>query len=565
MATGTINFPVLTDAGTWLSPQLSAYSSPPFVATGVWNAAWKQQGSGISVPTASVSGSAFSGVWWPLYERVWWNAVHIVPNRFNLGFVLTAITRTFEVFNNYRVAKVLQSIALNPGTSGITIDTGPTPPAHFPTTQSFNYALHIPANGSPSINEAILFNFVGVTSTLTVTGSRITAWIITPDWSAGVRERLEFKTDVMVAWSGAEQRRALRLSPRRLFEFDVVVGRRERRYMEASLFEWSAQVWGLPIWPDGQLLTSAVGAGATVINCDTVNRDFSVGGLAILIGPDAVSFEVLQTTSVAAGSLTLTQATISAWPAGTRLYPVRAARLSSYPRITRESGNYATLRPAFQTVEPCDWAPATGLPQYRGINVLENSPDSGTKPAASYERQALIVDPGTGTMSALDTAQAGFPAWTHSWWAQGRPARSALRALLYLLRGRQGELWVPSYQNDLKLAANAASSATQIDVEYCGYTNFLSGKLNRRDIRIELSNGTILYRRITAALVVDANTERLTIDSSPGVALDTTQVRRISYMMLARLNADSIEIDHHTAADGLATAELPFRGVKHDV
>ncbi len=168
-------------------------------------------------------------------------------------------------------------------------------------------------------------------------------------------------------------------------------------------------------------------------------------------------------------------------------------------------------------------------------------------------------------MAVDDHAGIGFPVAGHAWWMRGRKERADFRALLYLLKGRQGEIWLPSYQRDLSLAALVAPAATTMDIETTGYTLYLVGQLNRKDIRIELKNGTVLYRRITGSTTVDANTERLSIDSALGVQVAPAQVRRISYMALSRLNSDSIDIMHVNAGNGLATASAQFRSLNHDV
>jgi hypothetical protein len=253
------------------------------------------------------------------------------------------------------------------------------------------------------------------------------------------------------------------------------------------------------------------------------------------------------------------------WPAQTKLYPAREAFLDSYPKLKRDNADFSTASPSFLIIEPCDWAAATGLATYRSAPVLENSPAEGSL-EMTHARNTVMIDCDTGVVQIDDPAQLGMPTSTHDWFMQGRANRAAFRSLLYMLKGRQGEIWIPTYQHDLKIAAAVAAGQSYIDVELTGYALYLLGQVNRQDIRIELYNGTILYRRITAAAGLDANTERLTLDTDIGPAVAMTDVRRISYMALCRLNSDAIEIQHHTAAslnDGLATSSTPWQALNH--
>ena len=60
-------------------------------------------------------------------------------------------------------------------------------------------------------------------------------WTFRPNWSGGVTERLEWLTDVLPSRVGAEQRRGLRLSPRRSLEFQLLLHGEERTFFDLML------------------------------------------------------------------------------------------------------------------------------------------------------------------------------------------------------------------------------------------------------------------------------------------------------------------------------------------
>ncbi|MDE4924371.1 hypothetical protein PQH03_06990 [Ralstonia insidiosa] len=495
----------------------------------------------------------------------WYFRIHVTPGMIALGNVVSNVTQQVGVWNAWlETPQTLNSID-SVNVDGIQLGGGGLLPQAFSPNQEVRYTVTVSTEGPPTISGSYTWRFAdGEAVMLSVTGNRISAWALTPDWAQPVVERLEFKTDIMTAWSGAEQRRALRVSPRRIFEFDVQAWQQDRRFVEAVLFAWSARVWALPVWPDGQKLAVDLLSGATAIPCDTVNRDFVAGGLAALVR-DAAHYEVVQIDTVSATSIGLKNPLAGKWPTGSKLYPARSARLTGYPKISRDNAEYATIKPSFVIVDACDWPVASGFPMYRSYPVLETAPDEGPGSESTYEREAVTLDNETGAITVDDHAGIGFTNQSHAWFMQGRTTRSAFRSLLYLLKGRRGVIWVPTYQADMILAAATTAGQPSIDIEMTGASLYLSGQRNRRDIRVELLDGRLFYRRITGATALDANTERVTLDSSLGINLAPAQVRKISYMAPSRLNSDSIEIQHHGMADGFASSVTPWRSLGEDL
>ena len=145
-------------------------------------------------------------------------------------------------------------------------------------------------------------------------------WTIAPNWREPVVERLAWMTDVFGSETGYEQRRAQRLAPRRSIEALYTPVDAERSFFELLLQRLGRTEFMLPLWFD-QGLASAV-AGST-ITVDTVNREFAVGSMALLLGNDPFSFETFTISAVAAGALTATVPLTGIWPAGTTVYPLR--------------------------------------------------------------------------------------------------------------------------------------------------------------------------------------------------------------------------------------------------
>lgn len=389
-------------------------------------------------------------------------------------------------------------------------------------------------------------------------------WPAPPDWADGVQETLTWLTDVMQASGTAQQQaRALRRAPRRTFAFTAQVDSDARRLMDAVAFDVGTSAFLLPIYPDVQWI-DGIALGATVIPCHTVGLDFAVGG-QIALWLDAQHWTLATIASMDAGSITLTAALTAAWPVGTRLYPVRRARLADVPQATLASADAAAWSISALIDEPCDWPPAWPIGTvYRSLPVLEWRGDEGEDPTTQYPRSGGTVDAGTGSVYYFDLPGLPLRLQVQRFVLGGRQSHTDFRALLYALAGRANRVWVSSWQDDLRLASPVTASATQLQATPCGYAVFGYQQRNRRDLRIELDDGTVLYRRVTGSAQT-AGGDTLQIDQALGRVVDPSQVRQISWMSLCTLAADAVSITHVTDADGVATCQLAWQAVADDV
>ncbi|URX63250.1 hypothetical protein KR767_04055 [Luteibacter anthropi] len=391
----------------------------------------------------------------------------------------------------------------------------------------------------------------------------VVPWTVPPDWSQPVRETLSWLTDYMSARNGARQKRQLRRAPRRTFQFQVLASDAEHRLLDALRFDQGSRPWALPIWPDGQFLVTTTAPGSLSTTCATSGRDFVAGGRA-LFWRSIDSWEVVTIAGVGSDKLTFTSPTLDTWGPGCRLYPLRTARIPAAIDATYRTDAATRMTVTMQVDEPCDWPAVAPSAMYRGMPVLESRHDETEDPTGRFDRSIQQVDAQTGTVAYIDLPGRAFRLQSHNWKLHGRTEHSDFRSLMYWLRGRMGTLWVPSFAADLLLASGAAAGDNQLNVEWSGYAVFGRQQSNRRDIRIELLDGTVLYRRITASIEA-GTTEILTLDSPLGLSVQRRMVRAINFMTLAEQAADTVALEHITGIEGVAHATTQWAGIRHDL
>jgi hypothetical protein len=384
------------------------------------------------------------------------------------------------------------------------------------------------------------------------------AWTFTA--GGEISERLDWLTDVLIAPTGPEQRRRLRPSPRIVLSFDGLESGATRREMETLLVANGAGEWYAPLPHDASELATALTSGA-VLDVDTTGRRFVAGGHALLIGDDARAYELGLIDSLTDSTVTLHVAPADTWPIGTRVVPMVKARLDAMPVLQRFTGDSVPLTLAFRFIEPLDWAEDAGDASYRDLPVMEWTHDWSTDPAFTPSRGLAIVDNDTSIPTVYDQAGIPLSQETRQYTLQGRDQIGAFRSLLYALGGRWSPLWLPTLAQDFLVTAPLASADTTLDVEWCGFAAWPLLP-NRRDIRIELTDGTVIYRRITDADALGDDQERLTLDSALGVDATAAQVRLVSFMALVRQDTD-VNLFRYWTSEVVLT-EMSFRGFRDD-
>lgn len=555
---GGIDNPNLT-VGHWAFAWVNQFAPSPYVSD-------TQRAGQAPLTThwpVAANGRSLSGQRGRAHVDDWYNRIHISPQQLDLGNVVSAQTTPVFLWNAFLEPRTLASIAgLD---EGIEVSGQPAPPLLFPALKELAWDVTVAPDGQPVLDTVVTWQFDnGREAGLRITANRIIAWTFVPDWGDGIRERLTASTDILQSESAASQRRRLRLAPRREFTGPMYAEGRERQLLDLALFGWSDRVWSMPIWPDIQLLEVGIAADVDFIPCSTQWLDFRDGGMAMLRGEDAFTSETVEILEVLSGGLQLKRNTQQAWPAGSRLYPARAAQLLDEPSLSKLTDRLIEAEVQFLIVEVCDWPEWLPSTLYRGYPVWDRRPDDTENLTHAAQRLRSTLDSGFAQPLITDTALRALQVLGQRHLDLGREARALVRSFIYGMHGRQKLVWVPSHMDDLTLVATVSAVATTLDIENIGYTRFSNGKPGRRDIRIELWDGTVRMRRIIGSTELDNQVERVGLDSALGVEVQPHQVARISWMNLVRFESDTQDIEHMTDSEGVAAWATVFREERDD-
>lgn len=492
-----------------------------------------------------------------------YDRIYITPMRIELGSLSTEQVRAIEIWNAWLVPQFLSSADIVDG-EGLDVTLPGELPLEWRPLQQRTIDLNVSVEGGATIDAQLVLTFTGLgTTTIPITGSRVFLWPLPADWAQGMREGLEWLTSVQRSIDGSRDAEPMREFPRRDFSIDYVADRKERRIIENAMFNWTGRIWTLPVYPDIERLASALPAasGAIPMPGGTADLDFAEGG-QVALWRDVDDYELVEIAEagVETNQLLLARPTLKNWPAGTRIYPTRQARLQSAPQLARKNDQVITFSASFDVDEPCDWPAIAPAAIYLGFPVLEHRTDEAEDPQGAYGRQLEVLDGNVGLVAVDDVTGFSWPTQSHAWRLDGRAERAAHRSLLYWLAGRAQALWLPTGNDDLQLVETASAPGATLTVAWAGIAKFLGGAPGRKHVRIELVDGTVFYRRISSIEELDAARERVALDPALGQALAPAQVRQISWMALSALASDRVEIAHMTDSKGGADCAVTFEG-----
>jgi hypothetical protein len=511
-------------------------------------------------PGISLGGEAL-GCFEELFEKT-----IISPRSKSCGFVLADVTWQTNLWNTHR-NKITALTGVGIQDSGnVSVDNPLGYPLTFAPFQARDFLTIVPRDGDATIQAILTFLLTGESGTdVLVTGSRIVVFPAEPDWSELVKERTQYLTDILLAYSAKEQRVALRKRPRTHLSYRVLpTEARVAAALEALLYSQQSHTFGVPFWPDAIKITASTDALTSLIHCSTANRKFAPGGIVVL-WRDPFTHEAATILSVAADSITTTAPLNNAWPADGFTYaiPVLTGRWDGDARQGHLTPSISDLEVAFQCDAAADVSPASPSLVY-GYDVLEVHPNAAQDRATEYSRNIQILDFKTGPSKMVDRSGVALGRINGFLWTlTDRAEITSFRAWYSLRKGQQRPFWVSSWRHDLVQAATLEAGNVNLIIEKTGFTKYQFPYLARHYLCFHMLDGSGIryYRKIIQASE-GVTTETLVLSSALSAsAVVPVGGCMISFLRLVRLATDEQELTWHSrdvAEAPLDLLELPL-------
>ena len=486
----------------------------------------------------------------PTFLDDYYFRVHVKPGVIALGNLLSAQVRTVEVWSAYLGPKLLSSIAQS-GTEGITFTQPVAPPTYFAALESRTYTVSISTNGPPIVDAIYSFHFPSETPTLSITGRRVVLWPFVPD--TGYDETMEWKTDLLDSFNN-EQRLALREAPRQTFSHKFLLDEQQFSRAKAIGTQWAHRVYGIAVWDEVTPLLNGLTAGSSFIAFDTANADYRDDDLIMLWASDT-NLAALEITTVTPTGVNLKLPLDKNWPK-CYIAPLRFARTLSGVEYSRAANKYITAKAQFLVTQNKDLGDNGSFPTYRGKPVMTDRSAVVGDLSEKIVRTIDMFDNGSGPIQ-IDIASNWVRFMqTISFIKNNKADVWKLRKWIHARRGKQRAFWLPSWNRDLVILQNVASTASSITVSPIGYPLYYTVK----DIMIQLLNGTRIFARVTSGSTDNDGNEALSLSAQIGTAFATTDIDFVCFMSHVRFDTDLVTFNHRDVGQvstSIALAETP--------
>lgn len=485
--------------------------------------------------------------------------IYLLPRSIDAGIILSDQVVIIDLYSSFRTVDRSWTAYDDSGAGqGVDIDSSPPPTVVFPPHSGATRTLTISLNGPTAINSTLDFTFdIPGLLQIPIIGTRSVLFPIEPEQP--IQEMLEFLTDVMVARSGKEQRRALRKNPRVVYGLTYKTEGRERRLLENLIFDGQDRAFGVPIWFEPTALEAPIAINDTTITIGTTAAaDYRDDGLAV-VWIDAFTFEALQVASFTATTITFSSPFLSAFPVGARVMPVRTALMMKRVSQSKRIKNLQTDRISFRVIDnDINIASTAAFNSYDG-RVLLDGPNfvDGQSLKQILSRNIQIIDNGTGSPAQFTDQPVSRIGSAKGFVTTDRGDLQDVRNLLHALKGKQVSFYLSTFYDDFDPVADIGPTDQSIDVSDVSYSDSVQSRQPRNVIRIHKTDGTFSDPKlVTGASKPSPGVERLSISpDDTGITALIADVERIEYIEKVRLDSDIVRITH---LDGNGTALVTF-------
>lgn len=467
----------------------------------------------------------------------WYDNIILSPSVVNVGTIISNFEFDLVVWNSGFAPKTFSVVKR--GWDGIE-DNIPSSVELGPLCWR-SYHLVVTMDGPSSIGAFIEFLSGDDLSLAAITGLRGVFWGFRPD--RGLREIWEWKTEIQTAWDFSEQRLALRDVPRLRFELSYALPGAQATQADMMLYDMAAYTFSFPRFE--QAVRATVHAGDEAVACDLSYSNWKAGDIGLLWKSPRKA-ELFTVGAVGSASLQPTQAIVQEFGEAL-VMPCTYATLDGDITRSDRSISLSDFSVTFLLADPPDW----GIPQDSEIQQMEGHDvweiplyvQGGTF-ARSLTRPCVTLDNGLGPVKKVHAQPTSTGSWKITIPCGTLEEIMTVRGWILRRQGCVRPFWLSSGRKDFIPVATLRAGSQTLVVQSCftGMNSLPLRSLHKR-LRIEMVDGTVLYRTIQSLVANDETTDNVRLSEALDKVNDipASRFRRISFLTLVRLSSDRVE------------------------
>jgi hypothetical protein len=394
---------------------------------------------------------------------------------------------------------------------------------------------------------------------------------VLPNWQNGIVERIEYLTDILNGERATEQRRSLRTIPRRSIEASFLrTGAIQDRL--ANFFTgMGTKPFLVPLWHEQYTLQFPLGPSSSVLafpEGTLALREFRAGDVAIVFDKDPNVFDVvvIQGVDAPSDSMSVGLGLERTWHEGSRIIPLRKARLLDTPSIDNRTTDIGTMQLRFELLDgTVPFEPSWGYCS----PLLRLEPNWQDNVVAGYERLVFELDNTLTTPFVVDPSDQTLVTQRAGFRLKGRAEVTALRSFIGAARGRAVRFYAPTYTDDVQPIGDIPAGQDHFDIYPSGlWETTQTRQFSRRTLGFFFKDDSPPFYRTVEAVApmglsgppYSMTAERLYVDQHMP-PIDMSRIKRISWMQAVRFDQDAFELHHLVDSSAVVRATLVFKGV----
>lgn len=532
----------------------------PVVALQLLDGQQLSVGSFTNTQPVTLDSRTVAGVMAQTFFDDFYNQLFFLPARLDFGTITAAESITLQIWNAYLGPTVLESIEPTGG-QGLSV-SGPIMPFTMASLASGIWTVTAAPSGPAELNAIIHFVFNRVSRDIVAVGTRAETVALLPNWRESFKVTYSFKTEILVSRSGREQRRALRWSPRKSFEFLWTARRDQLQQVNGVMSK--AQNRTLLMVEETRFAETAVETAAGSLSITFAPRPrWLVAGTVIMLEYKDHR-ESVQVASVLADAVSFDSGTTRIWPAGTRAYPHLSGRLAdriATKRLTNATADVTVLFDVMPGSEPKIAAdPATPWGVWNGREVLLAKPNWGEAVTLDFEHERDLIDYGRGVTQLFSPVAFGTPMYRATYTGKTQAEMDRLIQFFCRRRGKCGEFYMPTWENDLPVVAAAEIGSHSLEVSGAHHARLFDLDTVHRALVVINKNGTMQMNAVQRIFPLGEGQSLVSCADQWTAAIVPANVLMVCWLLVWRFASDEITAEYLTRTVGQIS--LPFQALE---
>lgn len=325
-------------------------------------------------------------------------------------------------------------------------------------------------------------------------------WPLTIDWKGGFVFSTEYKTAIFPSRDRHEYRRAEREEPRFSFEYNASAHGSQAQGVMRTMQTLITEDLVLPHPMFYAKLMTPLIATTTSFTVDAVPAWLTVGRYAVVVYKD--TRWLVEILSVSGTTIGIDVGPGQTFPVGSKLFLGVFCKVNPASRLTYLTNRVLTGKVNLDDIVGLNYLPDEGAPfaTFRSKEVLMKKPNWATPIEVAVDAGMDVVD--------YEYGRRGYDAYLdfvpHINKAEylARTLDEAFEFLQFFIRqrGRRGEFYMPTWTDDLPLAAGLTSGQATFRVTGAEFDDF-SDNPAQRNVMFMMKDGSVLYRQVTGITV----------------------------------------------------------------